>query len=369
MEKLQTEYDAFEKEDDINLETLKGVLQFLRSHSRKYRNLQLDIKEGLERAECALEEVKRSRRSWKNARKALLAAQKATLMAARRAPALRERRTQGTSRVPKVPGIRRRDVTNTPSPSATGTATHVKTTGHARKSCGVSQRIITLVMENTARVDGKVTEDTKARWKRPKRVRPEVVLIRPVGNIKYEDILKKIRKELKPEDLRVTIKGISATLAGEALVELGATSEDKNALSDKLSEVIGATGSVHQLVPRTQLEISDIDAMAGEDEVREAILHLLGDSKGGEFKVTMTKANRWGRRVAFLDIDETTATKLVAADRIKIGWISCRIKRRDRLKRCFRYHGYGHLAIECKAEDRRALCWRCGVEGHQSSKC
>ena len=62
--------------------------------------------------------------------------------------------------------------------------------------------------------------------------------------------------------------------------------------------------------------------------------------------------------------EEARALKLLKGAHIKIGWVSCRVRRKKKVNRCFRGLGFGHIAVDCRGPDRSRCCWRCGEEGH-----
>ena len=61
--------------------------------------------------------------------------------------------------------------------------------------------------------------------------------------------------------------------------------------------------------------------------------------------------------------------KLLKGAHIKIGWVSCRVRRKKEVRRCFRCLDFGHIAADCRGSDRSRCCWRCGEEGHLAGSC
>lgn len=167
----------------------------------------------------------------------------------------------------------------------------------------------------------------------------------------------------------VSVKSMRETRSGDVLVEVGAKPEDQSKFGEALRGAIGNAGVVRLLVSRAQMDIRDLDASTDETEVRAALLNFFGGEDDGRFKVNLTRANRWGSRMAFVELEERLAVKLENAVHIKIGWINCRVRRRQCLSRCYRCHAFGHLASNCKGEDRSSKCWKCGRAGHRAATC
>lgn len=65
------------------------------------------------------------------------------------------------------------------------------------------------------------------------------------------------------------------------------------------------------------------------------------------------------------------ANKVVAADRIQIGWALVEAQLLDnRPLQCFKCLEGGHVRERCPNNmDRSRLCYRCGAEGHEAKSC
>ncbi|XP_033222480.1 uncharacterized protein LOC117176348 [Belonocnema kinseyi] len=200
-----------------------------------------------------------------------------------------------------------------------------------------------------------------------RRTRPEAVLIKPTGNRNYADVLKQIRSTVKPEESNVIIKSIRKTRQGHVLLEVGASPEDKASFRTKLKEAIQGAGEVRQLSPKCQVEIRDLDISTECDEVKDALKAFLGEDWNDETKINMTKTDFRGSLKAFAVLNETAANKLDKAGHVRIGWVNCRVRIKAQVPRCYRCHGYGHIAVICREADRGNLCCKCGHEDHKSA--
>ena len=88
-----------------------------------------------------------------------------------------------------------------------------------------------------------------------------------------------------------------------------------------------------------------------------------------ELRVFPTKTPYRENRKAYVFAEEVRAMKLLKAARMKIGWVSCSVRRKKELNRCFRCLGFGHIVAECRGPDCSSCCWRCGVKGHNVGSC
>ncbi|KAK9728110.1 Zinc knuckle [Popillia japonica] len=63
------------------------------------------------------------------------------------------------------------------------------------------------------------------------------------------------------------------------------------------------------------------------------------------------------------------AKELIKQGTVKIGWISCRVRPRAYIVRCYRCLEFGHVSSMCKADDNFKSCLNCGKEGHRAKEC
>jgi len=205
---------------------------------------------------------------------------------------------------------------------------------------------------------------------RPKKPRAEAILIKPLGGRSFADVLGQIRTKAKPEETDTIIRSIRRTQNGDVLLELG-KSKDRDGFAASLKTALGDGGAIRALEPRCSIEVRDLDALSTEDEVAGAVKAALPDSKIATegLKVWLTKPNQRQQRMAVVELSEKHANKLLSLQHLRVGWVSCRLKRRVVVQRCFRCLGYGHSSRNCGGPDRSANCLRCGGQDHKRKDC
>ena len=115
-------------------------------------------------------------------------------------------------------------------------------------------------------------EAQKPDW--PRRARPEAVLIKPTEGVSYSAIFKDLKKHVKPDELGVTVHGISVTRSKDLLVKLKCSKEGRRRLDTALEEVIVASATVRRLILRIEVEIADIEpSIEAEDVEMFLIMH------------------------------------------------------------------------------------------------
>ena len=78
-------------------------------------------------------------------------------------------------------------------------------------------------------------------------------------------------KQVKSEQLGVTFQGIRENRSKNLLVDLKRSAENRQRQNPAFSEVVGASGSVHHLISRIELEVTDINPNIQIQDVEEAI--------------------------------------------------------------------------------------------------
>jgi hypothetical protein len=181
----------------------------------------------------------------------------------------------------------------------------------------------------------------------------------------YAEALKKLRGAINVEEIGCKISGVRRSQGGEILLEVekgGATS----ALATKVAEVLGSSASVRRLTPTTSIEIRDLDEGVEKEDVVAAIRVLEGSA---QCDVLSLRPSYGGTIRAIVRMPSEAASRVVGEGKLKVGWVNCRIRACVQVTRCYKCHGYGHMANKCKRADSTELCLTCGLPGHKAATC
>ena len=160
-------------------------------------------------------------------------------------------------------------------------------------------------------------------------LRLQAIALRPAVVKTYAEILGGIRSKVDPKKSGTEIKAVRKTRSGDVLIEIRkTTAEGKQGFTDSLKEALGESGSVRVLVPRTTLEIMDMDSCTTVEEVELALREKLPTYEG-RLDVRLTRPNAFGQRMTVFSIEEEVAARILESARIRIGWISCRLRQRE----------------------------------------
>lgn len=131
-----------------------------------------------------------------------------------------------------------------------------------------------------------------------------------------------------------------------------------------MGEEVSVTKSSRKLV----IQISDIDPVTDETEVKGKMMREL---PGEELKILPRKVGFGGMQRTVVTANDTPAVRqLIDKGRIKIGFVSCRLKVMPSVTRCFRYHNIGHTAAKCTLDKAiMEVCKKCGEKNHTINEC
>ena len=122
-------------------------------------------------------------------------------------------------------------------------------------------------------------------------------------------------------------------------------------------------------MPTVEVKILDVDPTVEEEEVVEAVRSCIWEEPSEGVEVSLTRKPFRDTRKAFVRLEEARAMTFLKATHMKVGWFSCRIRRKTELNRCYRCLSFGNMAANCWAPDRNRCCWRCDEERHAPASC
>lgn len=337
------------------LSECKAILKKMKIAMQKQRNISMDVKDGTSELSELFDVMENYRSSWKTAERERSKEKRKT----------NEYALGNTVSETPTSTLQKRTAT---SPAAQERSKKVK---NKQENDGFQTVTYKKGKKESKTKEGHVrqseAEGTKGKTSTRMRTRPAAVLVRPAEGKSYAEVLRNLRKNLKPEESDSNILSVRKTKAGDMLLELAKGSETVK-LCENIKDTLKECGTVKTMRQLVKLEIRDIDSITQEDEIISAIREGIGDTHQ-EIIIHLTGVNSSEQRRAFVTLPTEDALKILTEKRIKIGWTRCRVKRCLDIKRCFKCFGVGHLQKDCKGPDRRDLCIRCGESGHKMKTC
>lgn len=230
--------------------------------------------------------------------------------------------------------------------------------------------------KQSSKEDKKVQNRTnKDKTKRARPTRPDALIIKAREGRSYVDILSKLRTAPSLNELGDSVNKIRKTVAGDLLIELKRTKEVKTAdFQEAVKAVLVEGATVKALQQEETFEIRDLDILTSKEEVLEALQREIGGKDAIEITAVKSLRKAYGdTQIAVVQLSKEIASMFTKLEKIKIGWVNCRIRSSNRSKgplRCYKCLGFGHVAIKCTdQQDRSKCCYRCGNAGHKANSC
>lgn len=201
------------------------------------------------------------------------------------------------------------------------------------------------------------------------RSRPVSLLVKAEG-VSYAELLRTVKKEVNPAACGASIAAIRQTKGGSMAITFRGGAVGARSLRDAIASKLPSTSS--KLTGHSSVvHIRDLDGDTTEEDVLVAIKGALkGHDLVGEVKVTSVRPAHSGTQRATAVLPKTLATKLLAMQHLRIGWVECRVKLREEGPvQCFKCWSTGHIAADCKGVDRAKLCFNCGSADHRAVEC
>ncbi|XP_041769555.1 uncharacterized protein LOC121592214 [Anopheles merus] len=205
--------------------------------------------------------------------------------------------------------------------------------------------------------------------RRPRRKRPDEIVVVPAPGVSYKDMYVKIRTSPRIADFQRQI-GVGRRTPKDHLLLPLSRDVDSVALKDIIQEVFGESGSVTVRTEMAEVVLTGIDNMIDEEALKKAFMTTQGKQS------LVATVNLWERR----DMTKRARVRLPRAEaelvkdrRLELGYTYCSVheapKVSGQLTRCFRCLERGYIAATCTGEDRSKRCLRCGDQTHKASGC
>ncbi|XP_018493755.1 branchpoint-bridging protein-like [Galendromus occidentalis] len=211
------------------------------------------------------------------------------------------------------------------------------------------------------------TEQEKRR-RAPRKYQGSVIV--GIQNGSFAEVLKKLKHEVDEKELGVDISGVRQTERGMKLQVREKKTGGQARLAKYIEEQLKMKTQISGPALSTTVAVYNMDLVTTEDEIEESIRKAIRLSRENPIRVEKIRTNERGERSALVRLARIDADRLLTAERIKIGWQTCRIRAWRTVAVCFKCQEVGHRAHECKEKETKARrCYKCGKEGHLTRDC
>lgn len=345
---------AAEATIDRKLKEILATLKVMALAADRQKNVNIDIKSGVPKVKEAIEVIQQEMETTRKEQASILS--------------LAEKQAQRSLITPIRASSKRAASSPAENQCATPTDKRIKDLASPPTWTEVTNR--KKKIERPTQLSHAEWQAVKQQKRKEKtgKLRSEALLIKPLQGKTFAQVLGDIRGSITPEDTDTVVTSIRQTKTGCVLLELGRDTKDSSKFTEALKNVLGENGLVQNMVPKTSLEIRDLDAHTTGEEIEAALKRDLKEL-AEQPKIYVSKPNSRGQSFAVVELSEKVANELLKIERIKIGWVNCRVRRRIQVERCFKCLGYGHRSRNCKGPDRTAACFKCGKTGHKGANC
>lgn len=230
------------------------------------------------------------------------------------------------------------------------------------------RKITEYIFYNTALESTIMTTKTIPKVQKKQELKAQVgKIVVKRGDSTYAELLKTVKSQIDITKVGVQVKALRKTAAGDLLLEVKGGVQKagilKEAIKEKVDREVKLTNN------DVIVHILDIDATTTQKEIEEAIRREVGHGGAPTVKIKSMRPTWTGNQVATVLVSKPVANVMIQAKTIKIGWISCRVRERVSVPRCYNCLDFGHKATECEGPNRSDTCMNCGQSGHRAKDC
>lgn len=213
-------------------------------------------------------------------------------------------------------------------------------------------------------------ERPKKEEERRPRVKPDAVLIKTKQDgPSYADMLRKVKQGADAQEVGSKVSKIRKTNDGHILIELQ-KGTDAEAVKAAIEGIVKDDGDIRRLSTNTTLEVHDIDDVTTAEDVKNAIVKMIGDKHKDSVLVRTLRQSFRGTQIAVVTVPARLANSITSKRTIRIGWTDARVREKGGIPRCYNCLQYGHIATKCKEpKNPSKRCYRCGDESHLAARC
>lgn len=206
--------------------------------------------------------------------------------------------------------------------------------------------------------------------KMTRRPRADAIVVEKTGDKSYAEILKMMKNDESLKAVSDRVTRIKRNQKGQMMFELkkGETGCSEG-LHDTVHKALKDVATVRVLTQEVAIVCRDMDEVTTKEELLKALADAFVWGSLPETAIRSMRESYGGTQTAIISLSFEQAKKALAAGKVKIGWTICRLSEAVRPKMCFRCLDFGHMAKDCKNEDRSKLCRKCGTEGHIAKDC
>jgi hypothetical protein len=172
-----------------------------------------------------------------------------------------------------------------------------------------------------------------------------------------DTIKEMLKSQINPTEIKVGIRSIKTLRDGRVQIETG-TNQEAETLTNSIRDKLGDKMDTNIQRPRKpRLKINNIPEEISTDNIEDSIIAQnpeIGLEKG-EINPKFTYGTKRHTRNIVIEVNSQTRKKLIH-NRVKLGWVNCRIEDYLSATRCFKCSRFNHRMRDCRGTETCALC-------------
>ncbi|XP_037814629.1 uncharacterized protein LOC119605529 [Lucilia sericata] len=196
----------------------------------------------------------------------------------------------------------------------------------------------------------------------------EALTIKANTDATYADVLKEMKKNIDPSKIGVDIKTMRRTINGDILIKFNKGEGQAEKLTRAIGNTLGNNVTIKTVKKNCIVDIRDMDESTEQEDIISA-LKTVTDMVLTDIKILNVRESFGKTKQALVQIQEDAAAILLRNNKIRIGWVMCRVRKKDKAIQCFKCLDQGHMAKSCNGVDRTNICRKCCNSGHKFKDC
>nr|CAI5858264.1 unnamed protein product [Callosobruchus analis] len=211
-----------------------------------------------------------------------------------------------------------------------------------------------------------VSVQSHAKSRKPqKKAVEERVVVKSRGKT-FAELLKSVKESVDVRKVGVKVTGLRKVGDADLMLTVEGAGSG-NVLKTEISANVRDT-EVNTRRPEATFFIYGMEPTATVDEIA-ADLQVATGEHVSQLKIAPPKEGRYGNLYTTVTMHRVPARRLIADGRVQIGLLSCEVRERVVVPRCYRCWDFGHRARDCNQEQMPEICINCGEQGHRARDC
>lgn len=192
------------------------------------------------------------------------------------------------------------------------------------------------------------------------------LIIKPKEKQSVEKTKAELNKKVDPINFKIT--NVENRKNGTLVIQ-SENVEEREKIKEAIQSEISEDYEIK--VPKEinmQIVVTDLNYKYPDRELIEKLKKQNETLKNSELEVIKIFETKRYYKTTFnakLNVDNESYPKVIAGQKLNVGWDRCRVFDGTNVMKCFKCQGYNHKAVECKNED---VCYKCHGN-HKSKEC